>query len=325
MATDCPERDRKKESRTRMTALRPRLSAPSNNVIAAVKWMTVALFSFSLIGIAAREAGRELGALDIMVYRSWLGVSMLAIAQYGSGGRVVDLQTRQLPLLTVRSAVHFVAQYAWLAAVTLIPLAELFAIEFTAPLWTALLAPVFLKERLTGARLVAAGLGFVGILVVVSPGRLSTGPGTLFAFTAAVGFAFHYLMTKHLTRQDSAFVLLFYTHLIQGFIALALTAATLKVPAPVTAMWVVALTVLGLFAHYALARAFALADAIVVAPMDFLRLPLIAVVGVVLYAEPLAPALIIGAGIIVAANFVNLWGERQRRLVPPPEAQQRRL
>jgi drug/metabolite transporter (DMT)-like permease len=300
-----------------MTALRPRFSAPASNVVAAVKWMTVALFSFSLIGIAAREAGRGLGALDIMVYRSWLGVSILAIAQYAGGRRVIDLRTRQLPMIALRSVMHFVAQYAWLVAVTLIPLAELFAIEFTAPLWTALLAPVFLKERLTGTRLVAAALGFVGILVVVSPGSLSIGPGTLYAFTAAVGFAINYLMTKHLTRQDSAFLLVFYTHFIQGFIAISLAATTLKVPTPVTALWVFALTVFGLFAHYALARAFALADAIVVAPMDFLRLPLIAVVGVVLYAEPLAPALVIGAGIIVMANFINLWGERRRRLVVP--------
>ncbi|MGE0765803.1 MAG: DMT family transporter [Hyphomicrobiaceae bacterium] len=291
------------------------VAGQSSHVLAAVRWMTVALFSFSGIAIAAREAGRGFGALDIMVYRSWLGVSILAIAQYATGRSVVDLRTRQLPLLTARSVIHFVAQYAWLVAVTLIPLAQLFAIEFTAPLWTALLAPLFLKERLSGTRLLAAALGFVGILTVVSPGSIAIGPGTIYAFVAAVGFALHYLMTKHLTRQDSAFVLLFYTHLIQGFIALALalSGAGVKVPSPEGALWIVALTVLGLFAHYALARAFALADAIVVAPMDFLRLPLIAVVGVVVYAERLAPAVIVGAAIIVAANALNIWGERRRR------------
>jgi len=285
----------------------------SGHVLAAAKWMTIALFAFSGIGIAAREAGRGLGALDIMVYRSWLGLSILAIVQYANGRSVVDLRTKQLPLLTLRSAVHFVAQYAWLVAVTLIPLAQLFAIEFTAPLWTALLAPLFLKERLTGTRMLAAALGFAGILIVVSPGSLAIGPGTIYAFIAAIGFAFHFLMTKRLTRNDSAFLLLFYTHLIQGFIALALAATTLKVPSPMTALWIVALTVLGLFAHYGLARAFALADAIVVAPMDFLRLPLIAVVGVVFYNENLATSLVVGAAIIVAANFLNIWGERRRR------------
>lgn len=285
----------------------------SSNVLAAVRWMMVALFAFSAIGVAGREAGRSLGALDIMVYRSWLGVSILAIVQYAGGGRVIDLRTWQLPLLTLRSSVHFVAQYAWLVAVTLIPLAQLFAIEFTAPLWTALLAPLFLKERLTGLRLLAAALGFAGILIVVSPGSLAIGPGTIYAFVAAVGFAFHYMMTKQLTRRDSAFLLLFYTHLIQGFIALALKVTSLTVPTPGAAVWVVALTVCGLFAHYALARAFALADAIVVAPMDFLRLPLIAVVGVVLYSEGLAPALVVGALVIVAANALNIWGERRRR------------
>ena len=292
---------------------RPAAAGQSGNVLAAVRWMTVALFAFSGIGIAAREAGRALGALDIMVYRSWLGVAILLVVQYANGKSIVDLRTRQLPLMTTRSIIHFVAQYSWLVAVTLIPLAQLFAIEFTAPLWTALLAPLFLKERLTGIRLLAAAVGFAGILVVVSPGSLSIGPGTIYAFIAAIGFALHFVMTKRLIREDSAFALLFYTHLIQGFIALALAATSLQIPSPAIALWVAALTVLGLFAHYALAQAFSLADAIVVAPMDCLRLPLIAVVGVVIYDERLAPSLIVGAAIIVAANFLNIWGERRRR------------
>ena len=303
-----------------MSLSRPDTRLPQSNVVTAVKWMTVALFAFSLIGVAAREAGRGMHPLDTMVYRSWLGLSIVALACYAGGGRVVDLRSGQLPLLTLRSIVHFGAQYAWLVAVTMIPLAQLFSIEFTAPLWTALLAPLFLKERLTGTRLLAALLGFVGIVVVVAPGGMTIGPGTLYAFAAAIGFAFHYLMTKQLTRTDSALLLLFYTHLIQGVIALALAARTLKVPDPVTALWILALTVCGLFAHYALTRAFALADAIVVAPMDFLRLPLIAVVGVLLYAEPLAPTLVLGAAIIVAANFINLWGERRRRPATVPAA-----
>lgn len=294
-----------------MTSLDAKRGA-SAAVLAAIRWMTVALFAFTLIAIAAREAGRGLPTLDVMFYRCWLGAAVIAIALYASGQRIVDLRPRQKPLIVARSAVHFVAQYAWLAAVTLIPLAELFAIEFTAPLWTALLAPVFLGERLTGIRLAAAVLGFIGILIIVGPGGMTLSAGTLYACTAAVGFAFHYLATKRLTRTEGALALLFYTHLIQAVIATAIAVPTLKVPGPETAAWVVALTVLGLFAHYALTRAFSLADAIIVAPMDFLRLPLAAVVGVMLYAEPLNPLLIAGAAVIVAANFLNIWGERRR-------------
>lgn len=295
-----------------MTVVGAKTSGGAGNLLAAVRWMTIALFAFTLIGIAGREAGRGLPVLDTMFYRGWLGIAILAIVHYAGGNRVIDLRTTQLPLIGLRSAVHFVAQYAWLAAVTLIPLAELFAIEFTAPLWTALLAPLLLRERLTGTRLLAAALGFAGILVVVSPGSLSVSAGTIYAFVAAVGFAFHYVMTKRLTRRDGAFLLLFYTHAIQAGIATLLALPTLKVPDATTGLWVLALTVLGLFAHYALAQAFSLADAIVVAPMDFLRLPLAAAIGVLLYAEPLALSLVLGAAIIVAANFVNIWGERRR-------------
>jgi drug/metabolite transporter (DMT)-like permease len=287
--------------------------APAGNVLGAVRWMTVALFAFTAIAIAGRGAAQGLPTLDIMFYRCWLGVSILAICWYGIGERVVDLRTRQMPLIGLRAGVHFVAQYGWLQALALIPLAELFAIEFTAPLWTALAAPLVLGERLTATRIAAAALGFVGILLVVRPHTMTVGPGTFFAFVAAFGFAFHYLTTKLLLRGDSAFLLLFYTNLIQAVVASVLVIGSLKVPDPVTAGWVVALTVIGLIAHYALSRAFALADAIVVAPMDFLRLPLIAVVGVLLYAEPLDPWLIAGAAVIVAGNFVNLFGERWRR------------
>ncbi|MEZ5854759.1 MAG: DMT family transporter [Hyphomicrobiaceae bacterium] len=295
-----------------MTQLKRSRIVLDANVLAAVRWMTVALFAFTAIAITGRGATKGLTTLDIMFYRSWLGVAILAIVCYGTGGRVIDLRTRQLPLLALRAAVHFIAQWGWLSALVLIPLAQLFSIEFTAPLWTALFAPLVLGERMTGTRLAAAALGFVGILLVVRPDTLSLSPGTLFAFVAAFGFAFHYLATKQLTRGDSAFLILFYTHAMQAVIATVMVVGTLKVPDPATAGWVLALTVFGLFAHYALTKAFSLADAIIVAPMDFLRLPLATSVGVFLYGEALSPMLALGAAVIVAGNFLNLWGERRK-------------
>lgn len=283
------------------------------NVVAAVKWMTVALFAFTGIAVAGRGAARGLPTIDIMFYRCWLGTFILAIAWYAAGHSVTQLRTERARAITVRAVVHFIAQFGWLQALAMIPLAQLFSIEFTAPLWTALLAPMVLGERLTKVRFAAAAFGFCGILAVVRPGTLAIGPGTLFAFLAAGGFAIHYLMTRFLTRTESAILLLFYTNLIQSVMASVLVIGRLAVPDAVTAMWVIVLTVLGLFAHYALTRAFALADAIVVAPMDFLRLPLVALVGVLIYGEPLDPMLIAGAGLIVLGNFVNLWGERSKR------------
>ncbi len=305
-----------------MKPTRSNSKALDPNVLAAIRWMTVALFAFTAIAITGRAATKGLSTLDIMFYRSWLGVAILAIACYASGSSVVALRTRQLPLLTLRAFVHFIAQWGWLSALALIPLAQLFSIEFTAPLWTALLAPLVLGERMTATRLAAAALGFIGILLVVRPDSLSLGAGTIYAFVAAFGFAFHYLATKHLTRGDSAFLILFYTHAMQAVMATVMVAGSLKVPDPTTAGWVLALTVFGLFAHYALTKAFSLADAIIVAPMDFLRLPLAATVGILLYAEPLDPMLTIGAAVIVAGNFLNLWGERRKRAVSPMPGQQ---
>ncbi|MFV0298445.1 MAG: hypothetical protein ACK5JT_20275, partial [Hyphomicrobiaceae bacterium] len=140
-------------------------------------------------------------------------------------------------------------------------------------------------------------------------------------------FAIHYLATKKLTRGDSAFLILFYTNVMQALMATVLVLGAPKIPSPATAFWVAALTIFGLFAHYALTRAFALADAIIVAPLDFLRLPLAAAVGIIMYGEPLTTSLAAGALVIVAANALNIWGERRGRSLAQtemPTAQQPR-
>lgn len=285
----------------------------SHVVAAAIRWMMLALVAFAGVAITGRGAAQGLPVIDIMFYRGWLGLVIMVMAWYAAGRQLTDIHTKRPGLVCVRSATHFVAQFAWLQALAMIPLAELISIEFTAPLWTALLAPLALGERMTAARLAAAALGFCGILVVVRPGSLEIGPGTIFAFVAALGFAFHYITARLLMRTDGAFELLFLTTLLQAIMATFFVIGSLQVPTPATAAWVAGLTAIGLVAHYSLTRAFSHADAIIVAPMDFIRLPLLALVGAVFYGEKLDPMLALGATIIVAANFLNLWGERLRR------------
>ncbi len=284
---------------------------PASSVLAAVRWMMVALVGFSLIAVAGRGAAKGLSTIDIMFYRGWLGVAIMLPVVLLTGG-LSQLRTSQMPVIAVRSAFHFVAQYSWLYALTLIPLTQLFSIEFTAPLWTALFAPLIIGERLTASRIFAAVLGFIGILVVVRPAGFTLDEGSLFAFVAAICFAVHYVATKYLTRENGAISLIFYTNLLQSLAASVMVWPSLQLPDLGTFGWVLLLTLLGLAAHYGLTRAFALADAIVVAPMDFLRLPLIAVIGVLLYAEPLDPMVLAGAAVVVTANFINIWTEHRK-------------
>ncbi len=296
----------------------------------ATLWMGLALLSFSAIAIAGREGGRLLTTNELIFWRSVLGVVVLSVLYGRQPGGLGGVRSTHMPLHYARAAVHFSAQYAWLVAVTLIPLTEVFALEFTAPLWVALLAPFFLGERLTAARLGAAALGFLGALIVAEPGllagrfQLSASLGTLAAAASAVGFAGSMLITKRLTRTDPALRILFWMQVLQATIAAALMLAIgIKTglwptswtggTALTTWGWVGVLGIAGLTAHYGLTRAFGLADAIIVAPMDFLRLPLIAVVGASVYGEHVAANVAIGAAIVVAANALNMAAERRGR------------
>jgi drug/metabolite transporter (DMT)-like permease len=277
----------------------------------AVLWMCGALVSFSLIAIAGREASRVVSTTELMFWRGLIGIGVLLSIRIAIFGHLSGLMSGQPKLQLGRSIVHFGAQFAWLHCLTLIPLAQLFALEFTAPLWVAVLAPLLLGERLTMLRLGAALLGFAGAMVVVQPGQAALSYGAVLALLSAVGFACNMIATKQLTKTDSAFTMLVWLNGLQAIIGTAFMAQGFVWPDPMTWVWIILVAVLGLTAHYSLTRAFALADAIVVAPMDFLRLPLIAVVGAYAYNETLALSVALGGALIVAANLLNLFGERK--------------
>lgn len=293
---------------TDTTAAAPRLDRTTE----AVLWMFGALTCFSFVAVAGREASRTLTTLELIAYRSWLSLAILIALLWLSGTGFAGLKSERLRLHGMRGIIHFGAQFCWLKALTLIPLAQLFALEFTSPLWVALLAPLVLGERLTPWRIAAGLIGFVGVLVTIGGARAELSPGEVLALISALGFAFSMMMTKMLTRTDSASTILFYMFLLQTIVTLPIIAVEPRLPTIDALAWASGVAVGGMGAHYALTRAFAAADAMVVAPLDFLRLPLIAVVGALLYQETVAAHVIVGGAVIVLANTINIWGERRR-------------
>lgn len=284
----------------------------SQDIVRAVAWMGGAVVSFSLIAIAGREASRVVSTTELMFWRGGIGVSVLLLIQLAWRGSARSLMSGQPMLQSGRSVIHFGAQFAWLHCLTLIPLAQLFALEFTAPLWVAVLAPFLLGERLTRTRLLAALLGFTGAMIVIQPGSTVLSYGAILALLSAIGFACNMIATKQLTKTDSAFTMLVWLNGLQAIIGTAFMLRGFVWPDPMTWFYIAVVSILGLTAHYSLTRAFALADAIIVAPMDFIRLPLIALVGASVYGEPLALAVGLGGALIVAANLLNIFGEKQK-------------
>ena len=285
-------------------------AAPAPSLPRAALWMAGALISFSTMAVSGREAGRVLGTAEMLTWRSVIGFLVILAALALSAKGFAQVRTGRLGLHVLRNAGHFFGQYGWYFAVTLIPLAQVFALEFTAPIWVALAAPLVLGERFSAMRLGAIALSFVGVLMVVGTFgagfAAAFGEGQVWALLASFGFALNMVATKKLTGTETTLCILFWLTLLQTPMGLAVAGGLPTVPPDAaTALWVLALSLGGLSAHFCVTQAFRYGDATVVAPMDFFRLPLIALVGMAAYAEPLAWNVLAGGGLIFLGNWLN--------------------
>lgn len=286
---------------------------PASNVPLAALWMIGAVVSFSAMAISGREASAELDTFELMTYRSMIGLALVMLIGFATD-HLHEIRTNRLRTHVLRNIAHFTGQNLWFWAVTAIPLAQVFALEFTSPLWVMVLAALFLGERMTPVKALAGLMGFVGILIVVRPGSVPVSPGMLAAGAAAICFAVTAIFTKRLTRDQSITCILFWLTLIQLILGLAfcLYDGDIALPSSESLPWVIVIGLGGLTAHFCVTTALALAPASVVMPIDFIRLPAIAVLGVALYAEPLESAVLIGAALIFAANYINVLAEHRR-------------
>lgn len=284
------------------------MSPAPNRPVAAALWMTGSITGFSLLAVAGRQIGQDLDPFEIMGYRSAIGIVAIVAAALVSG-QLGRIRATHLPMHGLRNALHFSGQVLWLFALTRIPLAQLFALEFSYPILVALGAPLLLGERLRRATVLTAATGFAGVLIVARPfGEGGLSIGLVAAMACAVGFAGSAIVTKRLTRATSLWSILFWLAVIQATLGFALAGwdGQISWPPDRAMPWVLVIGLAGLGAHLCLTRALSLAPASMVTPMDFLRLPLIAVVGALFYAEPLDPAVILGGAVILGANWLNL-------------------
>ena len=178
------------------------------------------------------------------------------------------------------------------------------------PVWTAILAAIFLHERLTAPRLVQLALGLIGVLIILRPGMGTFHPAAVAMIIGSLCYASSFVFTKRLSSTDSALAILFWMSVIQAPISLALAIPHWVTPLAVDVPWILGVGAGAFFAHYCMTRSMMLVDATVAVPIDFIRLPLIAVVGALFYNEPFDPMVIVGATVIFAGTYYSLSRER---------------
>ena len=273
--------------------------------------MTGTIVSFSAMAVSGREISFELDTFEIMMYRSIIGLIIVLVISTLLKTRN-QITTNKLSLHFLRNLSHFTGQNLWFYALTLIPFAQLFAFEFSVPLWVMLAAPFLLGERLTNIRIISILVGFVGILIVTRPWLAGLAPGIIPAALCAIGFACSVIFTKKLTQTVSITCILFWLTSMQ--LAMAIICAGYD-PSSSNLIWIIIIGIGGLLAHFCITKALQLAPATVVTPIDFCRLPVIAAIGYLFYNETLDIFIIGGAIIIFVANYINIWSETRQKVL----------
>ncbi|KJZ25198.1 DMT family transporter [Tritonibacter mobilis] len=288
-------------------------SEQDNTLLRAAIWMIGAILSFSAMAIAGREASLSLDTFEIMMYRSFVGIIVVAAA-ITVLRRWHMVSTKRLAQHGLRNMAHFTGQNLWFYAVSVIPLAQVFALEFTSPIWVILLAPLLLGEKLTRMRGIAVTLGFIGILIVARPSPATFNIGLACAAGSAIFFALTNIATKRLTRNESIWSIMFWLTTMQLIMGIIFAGWDFDITLPdaQSLPFILIIGCAGLSAHFCITNALSLAPAALVVPIDFARLPFIALLGWLIYGESVEIWLFVGAALILAGNFINIVSSRQQ-------------
>lgn len=265
------------------------------------------LAALSLMGIAARELSSVFNTVQILFSRNAVGFVIVLGIIFRQGPWMV--RTRRVGLHSVRNLVHLGAVSTWFYGISQLPLVEVFVLESTLPIWVIILATPLLGERLTRARVIAVLLGFAGVLVILRPGVAIIDPAALVVLAGAVGFAAANVSTKALTRTEHPVTILFWMFLIQVTVSGVIAAPGLFWPPAAMWPWILAVGLAGMSAHYCAARSLQLADVGLMAPLHYLRVPLIGALGWLLYGETVTIWLVFGAAIIFTGIMLTVRGE----------------
>ena len=281
----------------------------------SIFWMLGAMISFTLMAVSGRELFSSLDTFEIMLYRSLVGI--LLVLAFGKYFKTLhQIRKENLSLHFIRNISHFGGQNFWFYAIALIPFSQLFAFEFSTPLFIVFLAPIFLGELLTKEKLIAAAIGFLGIMLVARPDLNTINWALIAAFLLPVCFAATAIATKLLTRKFSLTCILFWLVIMQTVFSLICAGYDfdIRIPKQTDLPFLLVVSVTGLTAHLCMTKAFSLAPVSVVMPIDFVRLPLISMVGYLFYNEVLTWYIILGSALVFVGNYINIKAEERTQI-----------
>jgi drug/metabolite transporter (DMT)-like permease len=270
----------------------PHLPAP---VIGAL-WVVASSLGFAVFNLISRVLVDELPPLVVVFVRN-LSAFLFTwpwIWHYGFAA----LRTRHFGLYLSRSSIAFFSMACWFTGLAMMPLATAAALSFTAPLWATMAAVIVLGETVRARRWTATIIGFLGAMIVLRPGIEVIGLGPLLLLASAALGGVNATLVKHLTRTESAGAIVIYMTMLLTPMSLIPALFVWETPGWHLVPWILLLGFLGTASHFCLVRGFAVADASLVMPFEFVRLPFVALGAWFAFGEVPDVWTIVGAGVI---------------------------
>ncbi len=287
------------------------LSADRNAARGAL-WMAAASLTVAFSAACVRELSDTYSVFQLVFMRSVIGTALLApwmirMARHGT------LMTTRLPLYTLRTALSYSGMVCVFYGLANMPIGEVYALLFLVPLITVVLAVLILGEQAGAHTWIACGVGFVGGLVIIRPGIIPISIAAGAVLYTAVTYASTNICIKSLARTDSPVRITIYGHVVALPFALVPALVVWQTPAWADMPWILALGALQLLSGLFHARSVSAADARVVQPFNFLRLPFSVVIAWFLFAELPSHWTWLGAGLIFASSYYVLYRESKAR------------
>ncbi len=277
-------------------------------------WLMVATaFVFAVQDGFSRHLASEYNVLMVIMIRYWFFAAfVVALAARQAGGIRRAAATRQPWLQAFRGVLLAGEVCVMVTAFVLLGLTESHAVFAVYPLLIAALSGPVLGERVGWRRWAAIGVGFLGVLIILQPGRGVFDPAALVPLLAAAMFALYGLLTRFAARADPAAVSFFWTGTVGAVFMTAVGIWFWEPMHPADWGWMAALCVSAALSHWMLIKAYELAEASAVQPFAYLQLPFAAMIGLVVFSENLRVTVAVGAAVVVGAGLFTLWRSRQR-------------
>jgi drug/metabolite transporter (DMT)-like permease len=268
-----------------------------------IKWMLLGVISFCILAIGVKEMSSDISSIQIIFFRSFIGLILLFVF---FRKKFQELTFKKVKIHFKRNIFHLLGQYGWVIGIVYLSLTEVTAIEFTVPIWIILFATLYLNEKMTKWKIASVLICFLGVLVIIRPGFEIFNINTMIVLISAISYAIAHISTKKIVKTETPLDIIIIMCLTQTPIAFVLSLKSWNYPSLPDLFWLVIVAIAAISAHFSLAKAFKETNIGDIITLDYLRLPILSLIGIMIYKENFDALLIAGALLIIIGNYINL-------------------